>query len=195
MTGIERIERFAGRRAALVTVGSWAAAEAIVLPIVPDVGLCLLLLAAPWRLTRLFLVAVAGALIGAVVMAVLSSGAPDTTRAMLLALPGIDAGTLERVDAALAGDGVIGWVQVGPGPPLKVFVFDWIQRGGELPGLLVGTILNRLTRIGPTALVAALLGWWLGARIRRWSGPVLIAYSAVWTLFYALYFRYPVPGA
>jgi membrane protein YqaA with SNARE-associated domain len=187
MTAIDRLERLAGRPVAALAIGSWAAAEAIVLPVVPDVGLCLLLLAAPRRLLRLFLVAVAGALIGAMVMATLSSAAPETTRAMLLALPAIDSRTLEHVNVAFAQDGIAGWAQVGPGPPLKVFVFEWIQRSGELPGLLAGTILNRVSRIGPTVFVAAALGWGFGSMIRQWVRPVLMAYGLGWALFYVVY--------
>ena len=42
------------------TMAIWAAAEAIVLPIVPDVGLCLLFLAAPRRTLLLFAAVVIG---------------------------------------------------------------------------------------------------------------------------------------
>ena len=187
MTAFERIESFASRPAGSVTMAGWAAAEAIALPVVPDVGLCLLALAAPRMVVRLFLVVVLGALAGTLVLAGLASSAPDAAHAMLLALPGIDAAMLVQVDAALATDGVAGFAQVGPGPPLKAYTVEWVGHGGDLPGLLVGAILNRLTRIGPVVMVAAVVGWGLGAWMRRRERPILVAYAVAWIAFYAIY--------
>ncbi len=187
MTAFERIVGFAGRRAGSVAMAGWAAAEAIVLPVVPDVGLGLLVLAAPRLVLRLFLVVVVGAFAGTLVLAVLAVAAPETMRAMLLGLPGIDAATLAEVDVALAGYGIGGFAQVGPGPPLKAYTLEWVGQGGDLPGLIVGTIVNRLTRIGPVVLVAAALGWGLGGRMRRRERPILVAYAVAWIVFYAAY--------
>ena len=168
-------------------MAGWAAAEAIAFPVVPDVGLCLLALAAPRRVVRLFLVVVVGALAGTLVLAALATSNPDAVRAMLLALPGIDAAMLAGVDTTLATDGVAGFAQVGPGPPLKAYTVEWIGQGGDLLGLLVGAIVNRLTRIGPVVLVPAVFGWWFGGWIRARERPILLLYAAAWIAFYAVY--------
>lgn len=187
MTFIDRLATFAARPAASVTMGCWAAAEAIILPVVPDVGLCLLVLAAPRRAAQLFLAIVAGALVGTLLMAVLSTAAPNGVRSMLLSLPGIDATMLAEADMTLADRGIAGFGQFGPGAPLKVYTDAWVGEGGDVPGLLAGTVLNRVTRIGPAMLVAAALGWSLGRRIREWERPLLLAYAAFWIVVYAVY--------
>ena len=182
----ERLERFADRPAAIAMIGLWATAEAIVLPVVPDVGLCLLVLAAPRRSAHLFAAVVVGAVVGTVVLAALSAQAPDAVRAMLLGLPGIDPAMLAEADGTLDRHGIAGFARFGPGTPLKVFTDAWVVQGGEVPGLLVGAALNRLTRIGPAVLVAAAVGWFLGRWIRRREGLTLAAYGAFWLLVYAI---------
>jgi len=183
----DRIAAFAVRPAATLAIGCWAAAEAVVLPIVPDVGLCLLVLAAPRQAVRLFLVVVAGALVGTWLLASLTSAAPAGVESMLLRVPGIDAPMLAGVDAALGDRGVAAFGQLGAGAPLKVYAFEWLQRDGDLAGLLAGAVLNRLTRIGPGLAVAAVLGWRLGGWFRARARPVLIAYALGWIVFYAVY--------
>ena len=169
------------------TIGAWAAAEAIVLPVVPDVGLCLLVLAAPRWTLRLFLGVVAGALLGTLLLAALSTVSPRGVESMLLGLPGIDAAMLADADAAVADRGIGAFAQFGPGAPLKVYTDAWMGHGGDAAGLLVGAVLNRLTRIGPAILVAAVLGWRLGGWIRSRERPLLAAYAAFWILVYSVY--------
>jgi hypothetical protein len=187
VTAFGRIERFADRPAGSFAMAGWAAAEAIVLPVVPDVGLCLLVLAAPRLVTRLLLAVVAGALAGTLVLAAMATTSPDAMRGMLLTLPGIDPTTLSEVGSALATQGTVAFAQFGPGPPLKVFTLEWVGQGGEPAGLLVGTIVNRITRIGPVVIVAAMFGWRFGRWLRERAGPVLLAYGAAWIVFYAGY--------
>ena len=184
---LDRIARFADSRAALGLVGGWAFAEAIVFPVVPDVALGLLALAAPRRTLALFAAVVVGALLGSLVLAVLATGAPTEVDAMLLALPAIDPTTLATVDARLASDGVAGFAQVGAGPPLKVYTASWIGGGGGLASLVAGVVLNRITRIGPVVLVAAVAGWLLPGWLRRHERLVVGGYGVAWTAFYAAY--------
>ncbi len=183
---IERIERFAARPAALATMAIWGAAEAVALPIVPDVGLCLLALAAPRRAARLFAAVVVGAVAGTLILAFLVAVAPDAVRAMLLALPGIDASLIAEANSQLQRDGVLGFVQFGVGPPLKVYSNEWLVLGGDVPGLVVGTVLNRLTRIGPALLVASAAGVLLAGAIQRHDRATLAAYAAYWIALYAI---------
>jgi hypothetical protein len=185
---LERVGRFARRPAAVATMGIWAAAEAILLPIVPDVALCLLVLAAPRRAVVLFAAVVIGAIAGTLVMAAFALQAPDAARALLLAIPAIDPALLASADQALARDGVAGFAQLGPGAPLKVYTVEWLAQGGDVAGLLVGTVLNRITRIGPALIVAGVIGQFAGSLLRRHSRLTLAAYAAFWILLYVAYF-------
>jgi hypothetical protein len=181
-----RLEAFARRPAAGATMALWAAAEAIVLPVVPDIGLGLLVFAAPRLAMRLFLAVVAGALVGTVLLAILATAAPESARAMLLSIPGVDAATLAEADAKLANEGIAGFAQFGPGAPLKVYTEAWVRQHRDIPVLLVGTVLNRLARIGPAIVVAAVLGWWLGSWIRKRERLFLLAYCAFWVAMYVV---------
>lgn len=185
---VDRVERFAGRPAAAVLMGAWAAAEAIVFPIVPDVGLGLLVLAAPRRALRLYGAVVVGAVAGTVVLAAFATQAPEAARAILLAIPGIGPATLAGVDQELARDGLAGFGQFGPGAPLKVYTVEWLARGGDAAGVLVGAVLNRITRVGPSLIAAAAVGYVAGPWLRRHSSVALAAYAAFWLLVYAAYF-------
>lgn len=187
MNRVDRLASFADRPAAVWLLGAWAAAEAIALPIVPDVGLCLLALAAPRAAPRLFAGVLAGAVLGSVITAGLATADPGTVRAMLLALPAIDQPMVMEVERAVADHGIAGFVQVGPGPPLKVYTAAWIGDGGGLPGLLVGVVVNRITRIGPVVLVAAAAGFALGGWWRAHDRLTVGGYVLAWVAFYAIY--------
>ncbi len=182
----ERIERFAARPAALATMAIWGAAEAVALPVVPDVGLCLLALAAPRHAARLFAAVLVGAVAGTLILASVTTVAPDAVRAMLLALPGIDGAMIAESNGQLQRGGVLGFAQFGVGPPLKVYSTEWLALGGDVPGLVVGAIVNRLTRIGPVLLVAGAAGLLFASGIRRRSRTMLAAYAAFWIALYAV---------
>jgi hypothetical protein len=181
----DRLAAFAGRPEAAATMALWAAAEAIILPVVPDVGLGLLVLAVPRRALRLFAAVVAGGIVGTLLLAILATQAPDAVGGMLLGIPGIDAAMIADARADLAHDRILGFAQVGPGAPLKVYTAEWQSLGGDIAGLVVGAILNRLTRIGPALVVTAALGWFLAPWIRRHAAVTLVAYAAFWIVVYA----------
>ena len=82
------LERWAGRPIGWWLVAGWAMAEALVFPIVPDVLVCLLALAAPRRAVVLFLAVVVGALAGSYVLYAIAVARPDVATAMVLAVPG-----------------------------------------------------------------------------------------------------------
>ena len=50
-------------------------------------------------------------------------------------------------------------------------------------------LLNRVTRIGPIVLVAALAGRLFPGWLRRHERLVIPAYGVAWTVFYAAYWR------
>ena len=183
----DAIGRFARTGSAMAFVGAWAFGEAIVLPVVPDVALALLALASPRRAGALFGAVLVGAISGSILLAAAASAAPVSVDAMLLAIPGVDADTIATVDARLAADGVLGFAQVGPGPPLKVYTVEWVEAGGSWPGLILGVVVNRVTRIGPIVLVASLAGRLFPGWLRRHERLVVPAYGVAWTVFYAAY--------
>ncbi len=187
-SAVDRIGRFAGSASAVALLTGWALAEAIFLPVVPDVGLGLLVLAAPSRAVRLFGAVAIGAIAGTLVLAAIALQSPDAARAMLLGIPGIHPGVLAGVDLVLARDGVLGFAQFGPGAPLKVYRVEWLAHGGDMAGLLAGAVLNRVTRIGPPLIAAVAIGHFAGPRLRRHSGATNAAYAAFWLLVYAAYF-------
>jgi membrane protein YqaA with SNARE-associated domain len=184
---LDAIARFAPTGSAAVLVAAWAAAEAVVLPVVPDVALVLLALAAPRRSVPLFAALVAGALAGSFVLFAFATAAPDRVDTMLRAIPGIDEATIAAADASLTDDGVAGFAQFGPGPPLKVYTARWAASDGGALGLLAGVVLNRLTRIGPVLVAAAVAGWLIPGWLRRHERLVLAGYALAWAAVYALY--------
>jgi hypothetical protein len=185
---LDLVERIARGHVGAAVLGVWAAAEAVVLPIVPDVGLGILVMTVPSRAARLFAAVLVGALAGTLVLATFASQAPDEARGLVLRIPAIDAAVLADAEADLARDGIAGFAQLGPGPPLKVYTVEWLRRGGDIAGAVVGTILNRITRIGPVLLVAAAIGYVAGPWFRRHARLTLVAYATVWLLFYVAWF-------
>jgi hypothetical protein len=189
LNAIDRLATFASRRTApaVIALWAWAMAEAIVLPIVPDVGLALLALAAPRRTVALLGAVVVGAVIGSLVLVALVAGWPAEVQSLLLGLPGIDAGMLTDVDMRVANDGLVAFAQVGPGPPLKAYTEAWVAQGGDAGGVIIGTVINRITRIGPVVVVAAIAGTVAGSWIRDHARTTVVAYSAAWLVFYGIY--------
>jgi membrane protein YqaA with SNARE-associated domain len=187
-TIFDRLERFAASTQAAVLVGAWAIAEAIALPVVPDVLLYLLALAAPRQAGRLFAAAIAGALAGSAVLAGLAMTSPDLARSLVLAVPGIDQPLLQAAQRAVAGGDVLVFVGFGPGTPLKVYTLAWTLAGGSSWLLVLGVIVNRLTRMGPGVVLTAVIGALAPAVQRRHERLVLAVYTALWIATYVIYF-------
>jgi hypothetical protein len=187
-TTFERLERFAATRQAAVLIGGWGMAEAIAFPVVPDVALYLLAMAAPKRAARLFAAAIVGALAGSAVLAGLTTVDPGAARSLLFAIPGISPQMLQAAERAFAGGDVLGFVGFGPGTPVKVFIVAWILTGGSPLLLAVGVVVNRLTRMGPGVLVTAMIGALAPGFLRRHERLVLAIYVGLWVVTYVLYF-------
>ena len=194
MTGIlDRIAGVASDRRGVILVGLWAFAEAIALPVVPDIALGLLALAAPRQALRLFLVLVVAALAGSAVLYALAVAAPDAVYAMLTALPGIDASTVEAAGQAVSAGDPASVAGFGPGMPLKVYTFAWATGPGTPAALALGVVLNRITRVGPVVLALAVLGHIAPGFLRRHERLVLVVYAGAWIVTYVLYLEL-VPG-
>jgi hypothetical protein len=187
-TIFQRLERFAATRQATVLIGGWGMAEAIVFPVVPDVALYLLAMAAPKHAARLFAAAIVGALAGSAVLAGLTALDPAAARSLMLAIPGISPQMLQAAERAFAGGDVLGFVGFGPGTPVKVYIVAWVLAGGSPVLVAVGVIVNRLTRMGPGVLVTATIGTLAPGFLRRHERMVLAIYVGLWVLTYVLYF-------
>jgi hypothetical protein len=184
---LARLEAVAGGWAGPAIVAVWALVEATLLPVVPDVALCLLVLVAPRRAPVLFAALVAGSLAGTAIWYAVAVGAPDAVRSMLLAVPGVDAAMVSSAGRLVASGDPLSIAQLGPGTPLKVYTFAWATGPGGPAALALGVILNRITRIGPGLLLAGVAGWVAPGPIRRHARLVLVAYAALWVIVYALY--------
>jgi hypothetical protein len=158
-----------------------------VLPVVPDVLLYLLAAAAPRRGLVLFGALIAGALAGSVLLHALALAAPEVAERLVLAVPGIDREMLDATRHVVAGGDPLRFALFGPGTPLKVDTVAWAAGSGTWPGLLVGVVVNRLTRIGPGLVISALLGWRAPAWLRRHHPALLVVYVVAWAIFYAVY--------
>jgi membrane protein YqaA with SNARE-associated domain len=183
----DRLERLARGRAGIAALAAWGFGEALVLPIVPDVLLYILAAAAPRRALVLFASVIVGGLAGTLALYGLAVAAPETAEWLVLSVPGIDRAMLEAARHLVASGDPLALAAFGPGTPLKVDTIAWSAGSGTWLGLLVGVVLNRLTRIGPGLLVAAVLGWRAPAWIRRHDRALVVAYVVGWVILYAVY--------
>jgi membrane protein YqaA with SNARE-associated domain len=186
---IDRLAALARSPGGLALIAAWACAEAVLLPIVPDVVLLPLLAAAPRATPRLVLALLVGALVGSAILAGLVLADPDLVRSLLVALPGMDASTLPTVQADVAAHGAVAFAAFGPGVPLKVYTAAWTAAGGSPPVLAVAVALNRLTRIGPGIVLAAAIGHVAPGALRRHERIALAAHALGWIALYLVYWR------
>jgi hypothetical protein len=184
---LDRIARFATTGGAVALVAVWSFGEAVVLPIVPDVALDLLGLAAPRRAPWLFLVGVIASLAGTLVLFAYATSQLTGAEALVLAVPAIDQPMIDAARATVAGGDPTSIALFGPGTPLKVFTVAWAADAGPLAALAVGAILNRLSRIGPALLACVGVGAVAPAWLRRHERLVLGLYAAFWLVTYAAY--------
>lgn len=182
------LRRGADHRAATALVGAWGVAEALWLPVMPDVAVAVVALWAPRRWRRLAVAAVAGSLVGGAVAHRI--GASGRRPPLLLVTPGM----VTAVDRWLADEGARGVLhQPLSGVPFKVFAYRAAPAGVSSGGLLASASLGRgprlfavgwaFSRVGrviarrraPAAQVAAtgttVIGFGFGLRavVRRWS--------------------------
>ena len=184
----DAIARFANRRWASAVLALWGFGEAIVLPVVPDVLLYLLAFSAPRRAAPLFGWVVAGALVGSVVLAVLTLGRPDLARSTVMSVPGIDQAMVFDAQFAVRDGDPLAMAHFGPGTPLKVYTFAWWTGPRDGLEFVVGVVVNRLERIGPGVLLLAIAGALAPAWLRRRELVLLAGYALFWVAFYALWF-------
>lgn len=185
-TGLEAFERLATSHRGSLLFAGWGLAEAVLFPIVPDVGLYPAVAAVPRAAARLFLAVLGGAIAGSALLFALTIGASDLAQALVLAVPGVDRAVLDQASRAVADGQPASMALVGPGTPLKVFTLAWALGPGEPTGWLAGVVINRLTRIGPGVVVAIVLGLVAPRWVRRHARALLIAYTIGWVALYAV---------
>ena len=194
---IEPFASLAAEPLIVVLVVGWGVAEALFLPIVPDVLIGLLVLAAPWSIGPLLGAAVAGGVAGSLVGWWLLRREPDIARRALEIQPALGRPGLDAAADRLRRRGLLaGFAQVGPGLPLKAYlhalrVIAPATRGAVVAGL---ALVNRVARLGPPALAFAALHPFAVS----WP-PMLLARVLIggWTAFYLAYWvvRDPRRGA
>jgi len=182
-----RLEWLAGSWWGLLLLAAWGCAEAIALPVIPDLALGLLVLVAPRRALVLFAATILGGLAGTAVLYVATLADPAAVRTMLLALPAIRPSVLSEATSLVASGDPFALVLFGAGAPLKVYAWAWVAGAGTPAGLGLGVVLNRLSRIGPVVLVTAVIGTVGAGFIRRHDRFTLTAYAAFWIAVYASY--------
>ena len=186
---IERLATLARSPGGLALVAAWACAEAILLPVVPDVVLLPLVAAAPRATPRLLVALLGGALIGTAILATLVVADAGRMRDLVATLPGMDAATYAAVEADLSTHGAAAFAAFGPGIPLKVYTEAWVADGGSPVVLLGAAALNRLTRVGPGIVAALIVGGLAPGLLRRRARLVLAAYALAWVALYLVYWR------
>ncbi len=186
---LSNLARFANGRAGPLAIFLWALAEAVALPVIPDVLLGLLLLAAPRRFLILFAALCLGSLAGSLLLYGLTMADPEAVRHLLLGLPGINEPMVTAASRTVASGNPSCLLLFGPGTPLKVFTFAWANGAVSPNGFLPAVILNRISRIAPLALAQAGLGTLAPDFLRRHERMVLGLYVAAYVATYALYLR------
>jgi hypothetical protein len=183
---IDAIARFARRPHAHLLVAGWAFAEAVFLPVVPDIALLLMALAAPRRGLVLFISLIAGSLTGTLALWLFFSADPLGAQQLILSVPFVTHDQLSRTVAEFASGNPLRFAVMGPGTPLKVLSLAWLEAGNGALTLPLWVILNRLTRIGTLLVVFVLIGARAPDWIRRHDRLVVGGYVALWLGVYVL---------
>jgi membrane protein YqaA with SNARE-associated domain len=175
----------------LLILLTWGFGEALLLPIVPDVLIGILALAAPDQVWVLLAAAIAGGVVGSVAAWPLLLVRPRMMERLLIRLPGLGRRGLAEAGARIRTRGVVGaFAQVGPGLPLKAHLHALaaVSPDRSLGDVAALALLNRLARLAPIGLVFAALH--PVAAGTGWPPELLAAvYLAGWSLFYAAYWR------
>ena len=168
----------------------WGFAEAILFFIVPDVWLSVvarnkLTLAVFKALGR----AIAGAVIGSVIMYGIGRFHPEKANVFLDGVPGINPGMLDKARRQMSESGLLA-LMIGPlqGIPYKIYTARWGMNHGNL--LLMGLVSVPIR--GLRFLLTVLLTRWVCSlaerRIKIWNKISLMVLAIFWTVFYVCYF-------
>jgi membrane protein YqaA with SNARE-associated domain len=170
----------------------WGLAEATALFVVPDVWISRLALSSRRAALRGCACALAGALLGGVLLYLLGAGHEAALLALFERLPAIDPGLVARVRAQLHGLG--GWaLLVGgfSGAPYKLYAAQAMSTGLGLPVFIACSAIARGARFLAVALLVGAIA--RRATPRFGAATVRRIWWAAWIGFYALYWTL-MPG-
>jgi membrane protein YqaA with SNARE-associated domain len=186
---ISRSDQLVTGRAALATAFAWGLAEAIFFFIVPDVLLTLIATRSLRSAMKATIAALAGALVGGVLVVVFAHASPDAARAYLLHIPGINAHLLERVAGQVDERGLLA-VLIGPlkGIPYKIYAVEWGTRGGALFSFLLISIPARWLRFALAAVVTRVIVRLIEPLTHHRASIEWLLLAVIWTAFYTFYF-------
>jgi membrane protein YqaA with SNARE-associated domain len=183
----DRLTAIAESRAALVVAGVWGFAEATVFFIVPDVWVGFVAAFAPRRALPALVAVCVGAALGATLLYLVAPALPWLAD-VFVALPGIDASHLVKAEAALSDQGLAAFLSgIVAGDPVKLATRAAALAGTPLLAVLSMVVLNRIIRVGVTALIFGLIGVTFRAPIHRHAGIALALYTGFFVVLYLVY--------
>lgn len=172
----------------MLIAGLWGFAEATLFFLVPDIWLTAIAVRRGLKPALLAcLAALAGALLGGLVMYGWGASNPETARAVLDWVPGIDVTMIAEVQTALNEDGAMAMF-LGPlqGVPYKIYAVEAAGAGVGLATFLIISVPARLLRFLMLAVaVRAILRALSGHVDPRFRTGLL---AGAWIVFYAAYF-------
>lgn len=168
-TLLGRVQHLARTRAGLAVAFAWGLLEALVVPIVPDVGVAIMVIAAPARALPIAAAATAGSVVGGLLAYLV--GATLGPPPMLLVTDRM----VTAVQGWLHAEGAAAlWRQPLGGVPFKVFAYLGGTAGAPATAFLATSAAARGARILAAALVSAGLGRLL-ALVPRHRQPLAYA--------------------
>jgi membrane protein YqaA with SNARE-associated domain len=183
------LDKLTAGGAALIAAFAWGFAEAICLFIVPDVLLTFVAARALRRAIKATVAALAGALVGGALMVALAHQMPESARAFLLHIPGINSHLLERVAGQVDEHRLLALL-IGPlkGIPYKIYAVEWGARGGGLGEFLLISIPARWIRFAFAAVIARALARLIEPLTGHRASLDRLVLAIIWTAFYMFYF-------
>jgi membrane protein YqaA with SNARE-associated domain len=170
----------------------WAAGEATVWPVIPDVALFALLLAAPRRAPRLLLATTAGACLGGAMTIMAATVAPHAALAVVTHVPLVHARSIPTVQSHLDTQPLpLAFLyQPWSGIPFKLWAVLATTAGHTPYAVVPCFMLGRTCRFAAVALAGAGIGRLLERRLDRIAAPLLLLCgpTGAW-LFYAVAIR------
>jgi hypothetical protein len=179
------VRRVSSRHALWLGAG-WAAAEAALFFIVPDVWLGFVALYAPRRMPRTLMAIIIGAALGAIALYLATLVVGDGLSNVITAIPGIDQADLQQARTELAEQGAVAFLHgILVALPLKLYVHASALLGVGLGDVVVFTVINRIERLLVFGLLMACVGWLGRPVIARWPLAAAFLYALAWVTFYA----------